>query len=76
MKVIEPFVDKKGDVSAFQEVRTSKAVEISKAVWVLTTHRDSKSGDPIIPGIDSFIRTYGKTFSILLAQNSPNGRAQ
>ena len=60
VNVLEPFVDKKGDVSAFQEVRTPGSVDMAQAVWVLTTHRDSKSGDPIIPGIDNFIRTHGK----------------
>jgi hypothetical protein len=60
VKVLEPFVDKRGDVSAFQEVRTSEPVDMAKAVWVLTTHRDNKSGGLIIPGIDNFIRTHGK----------------
>jgi hypothetical protein len=58
--VLEPFVDKKGDVSAFQEVRTPEPVDVAEAVWVLTTHRDSESGDPIIPGIDNFIRGHGR----------------
>jgi hypothetical protein len=60
MDVLEPFVDKEGDVSPFQEVRVPGSVDMAQAVWVLTTHRDSKNGDLIIPGIEDFIKTHGK----------------
>ena len=60
VNILQPFIDKEGDVSAFQEVRTPGSVDMAQAVWILTTHRDSKNGDLIIPGMDSFITTHGK----------------
>jgi hypothetical protein len=54
---LAPFVDEKGDVSPFQEVRTTSAVDINEAVWILTTKRN---GGLHVPGIEQFEAKYGQ----------------
>jgi hypothetical protein len=57
---LRPFLDTKGDVSAFQEVRTKGAVDIKEAVWLLTTKRDSKTLRPVVPDMKTFEDKFGK----------------
>lgn len=37
---IKPFVELQDDVSAFQELRTTNEIDITDAIWLLTTQRD------------------------------------
>jgi hypothetical protein len=57
---LSPFIDKEGDVSPFQEVRTKSSVSIAEAVWILTTNRSGKPPLPVIPGIDKFRDRHGR----------------
>ncbi len=57
---LRPFLDTKGDVSAFQEVRTKGAVEVKEAVWLLTTKKDSKTLRLTIPDVKIFEDKFGK----------------
>jgi hypothetical protein len=56
---IKPFVELSDDVSAFQELRTIKKVEIQDAVWLLTTNRDQQTKTPKLNGLKQFKEQYG-----------------
>lgn len=61
-KVLEelaPFLALDDDVSAFQEIRTLEKLDISKAVWLLTTKR-SQSDDPEVPALAEYRRKWGR----------------
>ena len=57
---LSPFIDEVGDVSSFQEVRTTAPINIEEAVWMLTTNRDRDTLLPIIPDIDKFQAKHGR----------------
>lgn len=57
---LSPFIDEKGDVSSFQEVRTKGSVNVEEAVWILTTKRGDDSPPLKIPGIEEFQREHGR----------------
>jgi hypothetical protein len=58
-KKMEPFIERDDDVSPFLEIRTTSAVDIDQAVWLLTTTRDKDSGKPLIPDKEIFWKKYG-----------------
>ncbi len=60
-KEVVPFIDEKGDVSPFQEVRTTSTVDIGQAVWILTTKRIGNPPRLYIPAIDTFEKEYGRS---------------
>ncbi|MFZ1009292.1 MAG: hypothetical protein WAN65_20790 [Candidatus Sulfotelmatobacter sp.] len=57
---LSPFIEEDDDVSAFQEVRTTNAVSIEDAVWILTTNRKRNTHELVIPGIEGFVAKHGK----------------
>jgi len=56
--VLASFIDEADDVSSFQEVRTTTAVPIAEAVWMLSTTR--VDGYPLIPDAAEFAARYGR----------------
>ena len=60
---LKPFIEVEDDLSAFQEIRTTAPLDISEAIWLLTTNRvdqSNPSSDIFIPGRDEFTDKYGK----------------
>jgi hypothetical protein len=56
---VSPFIDEWDDVSSFQEVRVARPVDISEAVWILTTLRN-EDRTLVLPGLPQFEEKYGK----------------
>jgi hypothetical protein len=57
---LAPFVDETGDVSPFQEVRTTLPVKIEEAVWILTTKRVDGSPYLDVSAVKTFQTRYGQ----------------
>ncbi len=57
---LAPFVETSDDVSPFQEIRTTSAVPIEMAVWVLTTKRKGEPSRPDVLAADAFRERYGR----------------
>jgi hypothetical protein len=58
-RTLAPFVERFDDVSPFQEIRTTSAVPIDRAVWILTTQRKGHPPRPEMPALDEFKTKYG-----------------
>lgn len=56
-QLLKPFLAVDDDVSAFQELKSADELDISDAVWLLTTKRKDKK--PVVPALETFTKKWG-----------------